>query len=216
MAVFLDTVVKWLLPRENTFLRQLDAVAAMMAKGAQCFGQFGDAPPERFASIAEELRSIEHEGDALAHGLYDALDKSFVTPIDREDLHDLTAALDDILDYMEECAGLIVIYRLERVTPSMRELIRLSIEAASVVAQCISMLQDDKRHAELTELFVRVHALENDGDTHYRNAIGRLFSEQVDAIELIREKEVLDALERSIDACDDVCDLIRSVVVKNG
>ncbi len=214
--MFLDVVVKWLLPRENSFLHQLDSVAVMMAKGAECFSQFGDAAPERFAIIAEELRAIEHEGDALSHGLYDALDKSFVTPIDREDLHDLTAALDDILDFMEECAGLIVIYRLERVTPAMRELIKLAHEAAGIVAQCIHLLQDDKRHAELYVLLARVHALENVGDTHYRNAIGRLFSEQTDAIELIREKEVLDSIEHAIDACDDVCDLIRSVVVKNG
>jgi hypothetical protein len=214
--VFLDNVVRWLLPRDNGFLHQLDGVAAMMARGAECFNQFGTAEPDRFETIAAELRTIEHEGDALAHGLYDALDKSFVTPIDREDLHDLTSALDDILDFMEECAGLIVIYRLEKVTPAMRALIALAYDAAKEVALCIGLLRQPKRHAELQQHFVRVHALENEGDNHYRMAISRLFSEQTNAIELIREKEVLDALERAIDACDDVCDLIRSVVVKNG
>ena len=157
----------------------------------------------------------EHEGDQLAHALYDDLDQSFVTPIDREDLHDLTSALDDVLDQMEECAGFIVIYRLGKLTPAMQAMIRLARDAAVEVGDCVALLGDPKRHEELQRKFVRVHELENQGDELYRAEVGRLFGDGLDPIELIREKEVLDALEASIDACDTVCDRIRSVVVKN-
>jgi len=101
------------------------------------------------------------------------------------------------------------------VTPAMQAMIKLSRDAALEVAACVALLADPKRHSELQRKFVRVHELENQGDELYRNEIARLFRDGLDPIELIREKEVLDALERSLDACDDVCDRIRSVVVKN-
>lgn len=213
--MLLDRIVQIFLPKQDTFFQQLDAIGRCAARGAACFARFADASPDQFETLAAELRSIEHEGDQLAHALYDELDKSFVTPIDREDLHDLTAAIDDVLDQMEECGGLIVIYRLAKVTPAMQAMIKLAHDGAVEVAACVALLADPKHHGELQRRFVRVHEIENQGDELYRTEIARLFRDGVDPIELIREKEVLDALEASIDACDDVCDRIRSVVVKN-
>ena len=121
--MLLDRIVQIFLPKQDNFFQQLDAVGRCTARGAECFARFADASPDQFETLAAELRAIEHEGDQLAHALYDELDKSFVTPIDREDLHDLTAAIDDVLDQMEECGGLIVIYHLGRLTPAMQAMI---------------------------------------------------------------------------------------------
>jgi len=117
---------------------------------------------------------------------------------------------------MEACAGRIVIYRLDHLTEPMRELVRLVQEAAHEVAVAMSKLGDDHKHAELPVHFIRVHALENEADVLYRTALGGLFGQPQDPVELIRQKEILDALEHAMDACDDVCDLLRSVVMKNG
>ncbi len=213
--MFFDTVVKWLSPQENSFLGQLEQLGKVMARGAEAFVRFADVPPAEFADVAKQVRDIEHEADVIAHALYDAIDRSFVTPIDREDLHALTSAIDDVLDQMEECAGIIVIYRLTAMTGEMKSMIRVACEAAKEVGVCVATLLDTPKQADLPERFVRVHALENEGDLHYRLAIGKLFAGTTDAIDVIREKEVLDALENAIDACDDVCDVIRSVLVKN-
>lgn len=215
--MLLDRIVKWLLPRENRFFLYLDSIAKNVVAGADAFAEIRNVQGlERFQEIADRLRRIEHEGDEIAHLLYEEIDKTFVTPIDREDLHALTSTLDDVLDIVEACAGRIVIYKLDRLTDPMRELVRICQESAHEVARCVSLLQDMSQLDEIQVHVVHVNALENEGDKIYRKALEKLFAEQKDPIQLIREKEILDGLEESIDACEDVMDLVRSVVVKNG
>lgn len=212
-----DRVFQWFMPRENKFFELLNAIARNVARGSDCFAQFREAKTrEDFARIADELRHIEHEGDSMAHLLYNELDKTFVTPIDREDLHDLCSALDTMLDLMEECAGFIVNYRLESLSPAMCEMVRIAQAAAAEVAVTVAMLDDSKKYAALQVHLIHVHALENEGDGVFRGALGDLFVNVTDAIELIRQKDILEALEATIDASDDVGDLIRSLVMKHG
>ena len=215
--MLIDRVVKWLLPRENRFFVYLNSIAESVGSAADVFAQFRTAQGrEDYKKIAEALRLKEHETDEIAHRLYEELDKTFVTPIDREDLHALTSALDDVLDLMEGCSEQIVLYKLENLTDSMRELVRISQEAAHEVAKCVALLQDLSKADELQVHIIHVNSLENEGDKVYRKALEHLFDHTIDPIELVREKEILDALEASIDASEDVMDLIRSVVVKNG
>lgn len=215
--MLLDRIVSWLLPRENRFFTYLDSIAKNLVAAAAVFAELRTAEnPQRVKEIAEKLRQLEHEGDDFAHVLYEELDKTFVTPLDREDLHALTSSLDDILDIVEACVGRIVIYKLERLTPAMRELVRIGHEAANEVARSVSLLSDLSKADEIRIHVVHVNSLENEGDKIYRKELERIFTEVKDPIELIREKEILEALEEAIDACEDVMDLVRSVVVKNG
>jgi uncharacterized protein len=213
----IDRFVKWLLPRENRFFIYLESIAKNVITAADIFAEFRTAKgPEDFKRIAESLRRLEHETDELAHVLYEELDKTFVTPIDREDLHALTAALDDVMDLIESSAGQIVLYKLPKLTDPMRELVRIGQESAHEVAKCISVLQDVNKLDEIQVHVIHTNSLENEADKIYRKALEKLFDTTIDPIELVREKEILDALEETIDACEDVMDLIRSVVVKNG
>jgi uncharacterized protein Yka (UPF0111/DUF47 family) len=215
--VIIDRVVKWLLPRENRFFVYLDNISKGVSEASDLWAEFRTAKgPEDFKKIAEALRRKEHDTDELAHLLYEELDKTFVTPIDREDLHALTSALDDVIDLMEASAGQIVLYKLPRMTDPMKELIRVGQESAKEICKCIPLLQDLGKVDEIQVHVIRVNSLENEGDKIYRKALEHLFDTCVDPIELVREKEILDALESSIDATEDVMDLIRSVVVKNG
>lgn len=213
----IDRIVKWLLPRENRFFVYLESIARNVGAAADIFAEFRTAKGrEDFERIATTLRIKEHETDELAHLLYEELDKTFVTPIDREDLHALTSKLDDVLDIIESCAGQIVLYKLPQLTDSMRELIRVSVESAHEVVKCVPLLQDLSKVDEIQVHVIHVNSLENEGDKIHRKALEALFDHMIDPIELVRQKEILDGLEDSIDASEDVMDLIRSVVVKNG
>ncbi|HYG75025.1 MAG TPA: DUF47 family protein [Planctomycetota bacterium] len=215
--MLVDRVVKWFLPRENRFFVYLDSMGKAMTGVADTFAQFQTAKgPEDFLRIAEALQTQEHEADELAHLLYEELDKSFVTPLDREDLHALTSAMDDVIDIMERCAGQIVLYKLPELTEPMRQLVRISQEAAHEASKCISLLQDMSKIDEIQVHVIHVNSLENEGDKIYRAALERLFAVTIDPIEVLRQKDILDGLEDAIDASEDVMDLVRSVVVKNG
>jgi len=210
-------MIKFLLPRENKFYMYLESIAASTGAGADIFGKFRDAADrDEFKRLAEQLRTKEHETDELAHTMYEELDKTFVTPIDREDLHSLTHALDDILDLMETAAEKIVLYKLPRLTESMREMVRIECEAVHEVVACVRRLSNLNKVDEIRVHIIHVNSLENDADKVYRKALESLFDNTIDPIELIRQKEVLDGLEESIDACEHVVNVIRSVVVKNG
>jgi uncharacterized protein Yka (UPF0111/DUF47 family) len=217
-VVLLDRMVKWLLPRENSFFVYLDSMAGKMVETANIFAELrtGADGPAAFKAIADRLREKEHEADEIAHLIYEELDRNFVTPLDREDLHAITSALDDVVDVIESTASRMAIYSLPKLTAPMKELIRITQESAAEVAKSIHLLQDLSKVDEIQVHIVHVNSLENEGDRIYRTELERVFREIKDPIELIREKEVLAQLERAIDNCEDVMDVIRSVVVKNG
>ena len=216
--MLLDRIVSFLLPRENKFFTYLQSIAKNVQEGADCFAELREAKnTEDQLKIAERMRRIEHEGDELAHLLYEELDRTFVTPIDREDLHLLCSELDSILDTAESCSNRIVIFRLGPISEPMREQIRIYRECAHAVYRCVCLLSDLSKIDEINTHFVHVNTLENEGDKVYRAELARLFADPPkDPVDFIRQKEILDALERAIDACEDVMDLMRSVVVKNG
>lgn len=216
--MLLDKLVSYLLPQENKFFTYLQSIAKNVQEGADVFGELRNAKSmDDHLKIAERMRRIEHEGDELAHLLYEELDKTFVTPLDREDLHALCSELDSILDVAESCANRIVIFRLGALSEPMRELVRIYQESARAVYRCVLLLSDLSKVDEINTHFVHVNTLENEGDKVYRAELARLFADPPkDTVDFIRQKEILDGLERAVDACEDVMDLMRSVVVKNG
>ena len=215
--MLIDRLVRWLLPRENRFFMYLDSIGRSVSAGSDVFAELRTAKDrEDFRKVAHTLRLKEHETDELAHVLYEELDKTFVTPIDREDLHALTSSLDEVMDFMERCSAQIVLYKLERLTDPMKEQVRITQEAVHEVTKCVALLQNLAQIDEIQVHIIHVNSLENEGDKVYRKALEQLFDITIDPIELFREKEILDRMEETIDACEDVMDLIRSVVVKNG
>jgi predicted phosphate transport protein (TIGR00153 family) len=216
--MLVDRLVAYLQPHENKFFVYLESMAKNMNDGAAVFAELRTAQgPQDFAKIAERMRRIEHEGDELAHLLYEELDKTFVTPLDREDLHALCSAVDSVLDVAESCANRVVIYHAASLTEPMKELVRIYQEAVTHVWKCVCLLSDLSKIEVINTHFVHVNTLENEGDKVYREALSQLFAKApTDVVEFIRQKEILDALERAIDATEDVMDLMRSVCVKNG
>lgn len=213
-----NRAVKWLFRPENRFFTYLESISALVCGATEIFDSFRAAKSrEQFRQIADSMRLKEQETDELAHTLYDEVDKSYgFTPLDREDMHALARALDDILDAMDSASERIYLFKLLALTEPMLELVRIQCEAVREVAHCVRQLRDLRHIEEIRVHMIHVHSLENEGDKLYRKSLEALFDNISDPIELLRQKEVLDALEDGIDSCENAVHVIRSVAVKNG
>jgi len=216
--MMLDRLVRFLLPRQDQFFALIDQVAAKMDAAVAVFGELETASSyAQMASIAARLKPIETEADNLCHQVYAELDRTFVTPIDREDLARLTSALDDVIDDMEHSAAFAALFRFEALTEPMRQLVRIHGRTVKELEKAIANLRRISDPDLLREPTVAVHTLENEADAVYRKAIEELFDDSdMEARELVRQKDMLNSLENGIDRCEDLMDVIRSVVVKNG
>jgi uncharacterized protein Yka (UPF0111/DUF47 family) len=215
--MWIDRVVRLVLPRQDLFFTLLEGIAAKMTGAASVFGEMAVATShEQLAAVSTRLKPIETQADHLCHQLYEELDRSFVTPIDREDLAQLTSALDDVIDSMEHGAAFAALYGFSTLTEPMRQLIRITTLAVSELASAVGNLRKFKDPESIRGTTVAVHTLENEADTVYRAALSSLFRSDIDPRELIRQKDMLYCLEDGVDQCEDAMDVIRSVVVKNG
>lgn len=215
--MLIDRFVRFLLPRQDIFFTLLEAIAAKMAETAEKFGELANASShEYFQTIAARLKPIESEADEICHRVYQELDRTFVTPIDREDLAHLTKVLDDVIDSMEHSAIFAALYRFDTFTEPMRQLVRIMTQTTAELVKAVVSLRKFHDPDWLRGPTVAVHTLENEADAVYRTAIGALFENGLDARELVRQKDMLSSLEAGVDVCEDAMDMIRSVVVKNG
>jgi predicted phosphate transport protein (TIGR00153 family) len=161
---------------------------------------------------AGEIRDAEHRGDEMSHDIGHRLERTFVTPFDREEIHALISGLDDILDLVEEVADTFVLYRIETPTPT-------AIEQATIIVRQCEQLHEALLHLkgfkDLERYWIEVHRLENEGDRLARQAIADLFSTGLDPIEVIKWKEVYALLESTIDKCEDVANIIERITIKH-
>jgi predicted phosphate transport protein (TIGR00153 family) len=215
--MFLDRFLRLLLPRQDQFFTLLEEIAVKMTAAAAVFDELATAGThEQFAAIADRLKPIEREADQLCHRVYEELDKTFVTPIDREDLAHLTSALDDVVDAMEHSAAFAALFRFDALTEPMRQLVRITTRSVAELSRAVGNLRKFGDADAVREQTVAVHTLENEADAVYRAAIQALFADGIDSRELVRQKDMISALEDGVDLCEDAMDVIRSVIVKNG
>ena len=159
-----------------------------------------------------DLRAAEHKGDEISHEIGQKLESTFVTPIDREDIHALISALDDVIDFIEEVGDTCVLYGIERPTPSAVE------QARIIVLQCVQIHEAlTKLHGfkNLDQYWIEVHRLENEGDVIARKSIAALFENGMNPVELIKWKDIYALLEQTIDKCEDVADIIERITLKH-
>jgi predicted phosphate transport protein (TIGR00153 family) len=199
------------IPRNENFYDLFEKAAANMAEAARMLlkmiTDFSD-PEAQHA----EIRQREHEGDEMTHQIMHALNTTFVTPFDREDIHRLASGLDDILDGIEAGADLLVLHRIEEPLPEMRQQADVLARAAD---QCYQALARLKSFAGLDRFWVEINRLENEGDRVYRKTVARLFSGDYKAMDVLKWKDLVDQLEAAIDGCEDVANTLESIVVKH-
>ena len=200
-----------LIPREERFLDDFVALAVQIRKGAGLLEEML-APDRPIWDKADEIKEVEHKCDFITHEVIQRLHRTFVTPLDREDIHTLARTLDDVMDAIDASAAVVRLYQIDRVRPDARELAHLvAISAEQVV---IAMKALERRHG-VAEPAVEINRLENEADRAHQNAVRRLFEEEQNPVAIIKWKEILDFLEAATDRCEDVANVLEGVVVKH-
>jgi uncharacterized protein len=201
-----------LIPREDRFFDDFVALAEQIRVGAALLEEML-APDRPIWDKADEIKEVEHKCDFITHEIIQRLHRTFVTPLDREDIHTLARTLDDVMDAIDASAAVVRLYQIDRVRPDARDLARLvAISAEQVV---IAMKALERRHG-VAEPAVEINRLENEADRAHQNAVRRLFEQEQNPIAIIKWKEILDFLEAATDRCEDVANVLEGVVVKHG
>ena len=210
-----SSFVRRLLPQENQYFRLFTANIANIQEAATDLRRLLDAgtQAERKILIAK-IEDAEHRGDQITHEIFADLSKTFVTPIDREDIHALASEIDDVLDLMEDVAIRTSLYEVQDFPHEFRDLTDTLLHAVQDLVVAVPLLDDMKNSQVILQACEHVNTCENAGDDIYHNAIARLFKEVKDPIELIKLKEILTDIEEAIDKCEHVANLIEGVVVK--
>jgi predicted phosphate transport protein (TIGR00153 family) len=201
-----------LIPREEKFYDDFQALAVELQRGALLLEQML-APERPIWDKADEIKEVEHKCDFLTHEVIQRLNRTFVTPLDREDIHALARSLDDVMDAIDASATLVRLYRLESVRFGAREL--ASIISASTKEVRLALGAMEKRKGVITHA-VEINRLENEADRTHQQAVSRLFDEERDPITVLKWKETLDFLEDATDRCEDVANVLEGVIVKHG
>ncbi|MFB3908747.1 MAG: DUF47 domain-containing protein [Candidatus Eisenbacteria bacterium] len=211
----IDRFIHKLLPREDRFLSLFvqDVENIRVASEALC--TLVDTPSaEERNRLIQQIEEHEHKGDELTHRIFRQLGKSFITPLDREDIAGLAASLDDVMDHVDRAATSISLYRLVDFDDTVRDLSRIIARQAVELNRAIPLLHDLRQADVIRESSVRVNAYENQADDIFHRALARLFQEEKDPIELIKRRELLAVLEAATDQCENVAVLIENVLVK--
>ena len=200
-----------LLPRERRFYQLFDQHVRAIVAAARLLREGIDDLPS-LAVKQKAITDLEHEGDDVTHELVRTLNRTFVTPFDREDIYALASGLDDVLDYIEEIGDTVMLYRIGTIPSAATELVELICAAVLELQKGVGKLEGLKG---VEEHGIEVHRLENLGDTASRRAIGDLFSGDTDALEVIKLKEFFTLLEDALDRCEDVANILEAITIKN-
>jgi predicted phosphate transport protein (TIGR00153 family) len=200
-----------LIPREERFYDDFTAMAQQIRHGAELLDQMLQ-PDRPLWDKADEIKEIEHKCDFLTHEIIQRLNRTFVTPLDREDIHTLARSLDDVMDAIDASATILRLYQIEAVRPGARELAHLVRQSAEQIVPAMQALEGRKGVAEHA---VEINRLENEADRAHQAAVRSLFKEEKDAVVIIKWKEIFDFLEQATDRCEDVANVLEGVVVKH-
>jgi predicted phosphate transport protein (TIGR00153 family) len=204
-------VLSRMMPREQGFFVKFTELATNIDAGAKALVEMLENYRDP-AIQAENIKTIEHRGDTITHGIMTQLNQTFITPFDREDIHALCSKIDDVLDLTDAVAGRLVIYRVDRIRPGVVDLARILALATTEVVAAVRALEKPN---DILKHCIEINRLENDGDRLCRTLIAKLFEEEKDPVEIIKWKEIIEVLENAIDKCEDVANVIESVVLKS-
>jgi predicted phosphate transport protein (TIGR00153 family) len=201
-----------LIPREEQFFADFVGLAEQIRLGARTLKQLlASDPPDM--EKADLIKDLEHGCDERTRAVIDRLNRTFVTPLDREDIHSLAISLDDVMDAIDAAAAVVRLYRISIVRPGARRLAELVCESMDMVTDALMALENRKG---VLELAARINQLEREADRVHQDAIVALFDEERDPIAVIKWKEIFDFLEAATDRTEDVGNLLEGVVVKHG
>jgi uncharacterized protein Yka (UPF0111/DUF47 family) len=213
--MWIDRAVKWLLPREEHFFDLLERGAGLVREVGGLLADCCAAAPGDREALIERMNQVEHESDGVIAEVYEALNRTFVTPLDRTDIYQLAAALEDIVDDIFATGLQLIVHAMEDLPPGSCDLADLIRRACEAIDTVVRDLRDMKQPARIREQCALLYRLETEGDQIYRTQLEGMFRAETDAIRLIKHKEFLEGLEETLDACQDVGDALLTIVIKN-
>ena len=201
-----------LVSKDRQFFDLFEEAAGNILRAADLLDQMLRGYPEN-AALARDILICEQEGDRITHDIIRRLNEMFVTPIDREDIYALASALDDVVDYTEEVADYLGLYKIEAPMEQAGALTKVLVGACEQLAEALEFLRNFKG---LEKYWIEIHRLENDGDRLFRDALASLFSGGIDPMVVIRWRDIFLRLERAIDATETSATVVESIAMKNG
>lgn len=209
--------IRWFLPEEGRFFDYLDAAAQSSVEAAQLFGELTQARGrDAQLVLVERIREAEHAGDKAKKDMADALNRTFVTPLDREDLYLLTSSIENVSDFIAATANHLTVHQMESLPLGTNELAMILIKATEQFREAVALLRTNKDAARVRAVVQSLHYLEHEADVIFRLRLGDLFANEKDAITLIKHKEFLEGLEDAVDRCASVGTSLEAILIKNG
>lgn len=211
----LDKIFSYLAPKEGKFYPLFKDASANLIVGSELLVEFmNESSPEKREILGQRIKEAELVGDTIARNLYKALSATFITPFDREDIFELIHATDSVLDLMHGAAKQTLLYKVRVIPEEFREMAELIRSASIEINTAFNGLRDVLNLSKYKENCQRIGEIEEHADDINHRYLAKLFQEETDAIELIKKKDVLAALEKAVDRCDDVADILSSVIIK--
>ncbi|MGH7349871.1 MAG: DUF47 domain-containing protein [Candidatus Rokuibacteriota bacterium] len=201
-----------LLPREEEFFDLFAQVAERNKEAARHLRALFEAPPERRTPHVDAIKRLEHEADQVTHEVVNRLDRTFITPLDREDIHKLASDLDDVMDAMDGTARRAQIFGIGEAPAGVKQLTEVIERMVAVLAEGVARL---KKGNDVMQYCVEAKKLEEEGDAIYHESLGDLFAKERDALEIIKWKELYDKLEGTLDQSEDVANVLESITLKH-
>jgi uncharacterized protein len=202
------------LPKEKSFFDDFEEQGRRTAEGCRVFLALSQ-DLSRSAEQAREIKALEEQCDSITHRVVEKLHKTFITPLDRNDIYRLITKMDDIMDYVEAASERLALYEIPRPTKELGDLARVLLASAERVAEAVAFLRNLKNPALILERCVEINRLENEADALLRESLARLFKEERDPVTIIKWKEIYELLETATDRCEDVANIIEGVVLEN-
>ena len=204
-----------LLPKDAVFFDMFEKLGQHVLNAAGHLSELTGQFPE-IKGIIQRIRDEEHSADDLTHQTLDRLDRTFITPFDREDIHELVGGLDDIIDEVDALAKRFSMYHVRHMEPLFQKQSQVLVECAKAISDAVQRLRKTLRLSEFSTQLIEIHRLENVGDDNHQAAVSHLFEGSVDALEVIKWMDLFSRIEKAIDKCDDVGDTLERIMLKNG
>jgi predicted phosphate transport protein (TIGR00153 family) len=201
-------------PKHEDFFEHFVKSAANTLEAAKFLSETLQAGPIDEVKL-KILEEFEHKGDRITHDTMERLNRTFVTPIDREDIHQLVSRLDDVMDFIYSAAEAMSLYKINPIPQSMKDLSRLLVQIIAEVCRAVERLSNLKRPEMILAICIEINRLENEVDNAHRRSLADLFENEKDAFTIIKNKEILEDLETATDKCEDVANVIEGIVLKN-
>jgi predicted phosphate transport protein (TIGR00153 family) len=211
----LNSIFQYLVPKDKKFFPLFEQASSNLILLAETLHEAVNAPKDERENYFKKIEDLEDTIEEITHKTHLQLSKNFITPFDREDIHSLIKAIDDVADYMHSAASKMRLYQVEKITKSIRKLTEINLEACQLIGVGIKELKDMNNHNAIKETCKRINKLESKADSVFDKAVADIFENENDAKNIIKYKEVLSALESASDKCKSVSNVMEQISVKH-